>query len=195
MVDSRKVCIACGISKNLNSFYTRGKYYYSNCKECTKNYNKKWHEKNKERMKKYYKKYSKRYDKSAIKECDNTSKDYKKVYNKNYQRNRKINDIRYKLACNLRVRLNIAIKNNQKAGSAVRDLGCSIEQFKAYLEGLWEEGMSWDNWSLNGWHIDHIIPLSYFDLTDNDQFLKACHYTNMQPLWAGENHRKFNHRN
>jgi hypothetical protein len=50
--------------------------------------------------------------------------------------------------------------------------------------------MSWDNWGTHGWHIDHIIPLSSFDLTDREQFLKACHYTNLQPLWAADNIRK-----
>lgn len=47
--------------------------------------------------------------------------------------------------------------------------------------------MSWDNWSLKGWHIDHIYPLSKFDLTDPKEFKKACHCTNLQPLWATEN--------
>jgi hypothetical protein len=87
----------------------------------------------------------------------------------------------------------LSIRNNQKVGSAVRDLGCSIEELKFYLETQFQEGMSWDNYSLNGWHIDHIVPLTYFDLTDRDQLLKACHYTNLQPLWAEDNHRKYNH--
>ena len=47
--------------------------------------------------------------------------------------------------------------------------------------------MTWDNWTTDGWHIDHIKPLSSFDLTDRKQLLEVCHYTNLQPLWAKDN--------
>ena len=54
--------------------------------------------------------------------------------------------------------------------------------------------MSWDNYGApqgqRGWHIDHIKPLAAFDLTDPEQCKQACHYTNLQPLWADENMRK-----
>lgn len=45
--------------------------------------------------------------------------------------------------------------------------------------------MSWDNWG--EWHLDHVLELALFDLTDREQFLKAVHYTNYQPLWEAEN--------
>lgn len=96
-------------------------------------------------------------------------------------------DTDYKIKINLRSRLNKAIKNSQKTGSAVNDLGCSIEELKKHLESQFQPGMTWDNWSRDGWHIDHIVPLSSFDLTDRQQLLKACHYTNLQPLWAEDN--------
>jgi hypothetical protein len=83
------------------------------------------------------------------------------------------------------------LKTNAKAGSAVSDLGCSIPELKAYLEKMFQPGMTWENWG--AWHIDHIIPLASFDLTDREQFLKACHYTNLQPLWAPDNQRKGKH--
>ncbi len=55
-----------------------------------------------------------------------------------------------------------------------------------------KDTMTWDNYGLYGWHIDHIKPLASFDLTDREQFLEACHYTNLQPLWAEENLSKGN---
>jgi hypothetical protein len=96
-------------------------------------------------------------------------------------------NINFKLSKGLRTRLWSAIKDNQKAGSAVKDLGCSIDKLKSYLESKFLPGMSWDNHGQYGWHIDHIKPLSSFDLTDRKQLLEACHYTNLQPLWAKDN--------
>ncbi len=90
----------------------------------------------------------------------------------------------------LRRRLHHALKGNAKTGSAVRDLGCSIDELKLHLESKFKPGMTWENHSLLGWHIDHIKPLASFDLTNRDELLKAIHYTNLQPLWAEENMKK-----
>jgi len=105
-----------------------------------------------------------------------------------YNKTKKQNNLHFKLACNLRTRLWQVIKGMLKAGSAVRDLGCSIEQLKQHLESQFQEDMSWENYGQ--WHIDHIKPLAKFDLTDRNQFLEACHYTNLQPLWATDNIKK-----
>ena len=94
----------------------------------------------------------------------------------------------YKIQHLLRNRLNRAIKNNYKTGSAVQDLGCSIEYLNAYLEGQFESGMTWANYG--EWEIDHIRPLVSFDLTDPEQFKQAVHYTNLQPLWKKANREK-----
>lgn len=99
---------------------------------------------------------------------------------------------------NLRSRLNKALSGNYKAGSAIKDLGCSIEQLKIHLESKFYtnpktgEAMAWDNYGLKGWHIDHIKPLNSYDLTDPSQFKEACNYTNLQPLWALDNLVKSN---
>ena len=66
-------------------------------------------------------------------------------------------------------------------------MGVDIPVLKKHIESLWEEGMTWDNWSRTGWHIDHIIPLSSFDLSKIEEQRIAFHYTNLQPLWAKDN--------
>jgi hypothetical protein len=97
-------------------------------------------------------------------------------------------DIQFRLGVLLRSR----ISNLFKTGSAVSDLGCSLSELKRHLEDLWKPGMTWDNYGLHGWHIDHIIPISRVDLTDPEQFRKVCHFTNLQPLWSSDNLSKGN---
>ncbi len=107
--------------------------------------------------------------------------------NPNRKRMDKIND---RLSHLLRTRLNHAIKGNYRNGSAIRDMGCRIEELKQYLQSKFKEGMTWENRGLWGWHIDHIKPISSFNLSNREELLKAVHYTNLQPLWRQENLRK-----
>lgn len=67
-------------------------------------------------------------------------------------------------------------------------IGCTPLELKAHLESKFLPGMSWGN--RGQWHMDHIRPLSSFDLADPEQRQAACHYTNVQPLWAGEHMAK-----
>jgi len=99
------------------------------------------------------------------------------------------NDPIVRLRHNLRNRLRSAVRGNYKSGSAVQDLGCSIEEFKAHIEKQFVEGMHWGNYGIGDgkWVLDHIIPLAAFDLPQREQFLKAMHYTNYQPLWWRHN--------
>lgn len=112
------------------------------------------------------------------------------ILHKKYVTDRMKSDTNFKLAALLRKRVTNAVKRNSKAGSAVRDLGCSIDELRCYLEGKFKDGMTWENWGREGWHIDHVMPLAFFNLTNREQFLQACHYTNLQPLWAKENRKK-----
>lgn len=123
-------------------------------------------------------------------------KKHKKYKNENkekinkYHREKKRKDSQFKIICNLRTRLNGILKSkniNKTFQSHIKFLGCSAKQLKEYLENQFKENMSWNNHGLYGWHIDHIKPLSSFDLTIEEQVKQACHYTNLQPLWAEEN--------
>lgn len=72
----------------------------------------------------------------------------------------------------------------------MRDLGCSISELKEHLESKFEPGMTWSTWGIRGWHIDHKIPLSSFDLTSTTECRSAFHYSNLQPLWWYDNLKK-----
>lgn len=101
-------------------------------------------------------------------------------------------DVTWRLRHNIRSRLRKVLKrtNNKKNSKTAELLGCDIQFFREYLTERFTEGMSWDNYGK--WHIDHIIPLSHFDLSDESQVRKAFHYTNCQPMWARENSSKGN---
>ena len=101
-------------------------------------------------------------------------------------------NLKYKLKNVIRNRLRIALKGNTKNSKTLEILGCSLPEFKTYIESKFQPGMTWNNWTINGWHIDHIRPLDSFDLTKEEELAIACHYTNMQPLWATENRQKYN---
>jgi hypothetical protein len=92
-----------------------------------------------------------------------------------------------KLSSRLRSRIKNALRSNKK--NKTRELiGCNIDFLMGYLEKQFQNGMSWENYGK--WHIDHIRPLSSFDLTNPEDQIKACHYSNLQPLWAEDNLRK-----
>ncbi len=102
---------------------------------------------------------------------------------------RKKTDISYKLGCVLRTRVFMAVKSQstKKIAKTEELIGCSVAFLKTRLESMFKPGMCWQNHSFYGWHIDHIIPIAAFDLTDPEQQRKCFHYTNLQPLWAKEN--------
>ena len=93
---------------------------------------------------------------------------------------------------NVRSRLQMYFNrvNYTRHGSAEmleRFLGCDAEQLVQHIESLMLPGMTWDNYSSSGWHIDHITPLSAFDFSSRQDAKAACHYSNLQPLWSDWN--------
>ena len=164
-----KICNTCREKKLLTLFFKEKRNKDGRRPECKACHGIRYKEKDCLRKKDYLHKYGDRI----------------RRYKKNYFTDRYHSDIQFRLSKVLRSRVAMALKKNQKRGSAIRDLGCSISELRLYLENQFQPGMSWDNYGK--WHIDHIIPLISFDLTDREQFKKACHFTNLQPLWAEEN--------
>ena len=179
--------------KNKDREIERSKAWQEKNKDKFKAYAKEWREQNADIIKE---KHAEHYQKNKEKINKRTSEWQKANRDKvNIRwRHRMKTDPQFKLGVLLRIRLNEALKNNHKTGSAVKDLGCSIADLKVYLEGLFYPDpvsgtpMTWDNWTKNsaGWQIDHIKPMTSFDLTDPAQLKEACHHTNLRPLWHAD---------
>jgi hypothetical protein len=78
---------------------------------------------------------------------------------------------------------------------ALAHLGCTIPEYVKYLESHFQPGMTWDNNSPNGWHIDHLTPLLYQNHTKSSRGgcdPRRYHFTNTAPMWAEDNRDKNN---
>lgn len=192
-------CKECEIQFNRTELNSKG---WLVCNPCLKQYQKSYRLKNKERLRVMNKEYrlenkeaiSKQRAKYRAENSEKVKAQNKKTWQKHGKKytaagyKRKVErlktDIKFRLQETIRARMTAAIKGNVKTGSAIKLLGCSIADFKKYIEQQFQPGMTWDNWSLFGWHLDHIKPMKNFDLSDPKQLAEVCHYTNIRPLWA-----------
>ena len=104
-------------------------------------------------------------------------------------RKRRATCIQFMLACRYRAGLARYIRTKGVMKSS-EFLGCSWNEYAAHIEAKFQPGMSWAN--QHEWQVDHVVPLSWFDLRIPEQAKQANHYTNLQPMWASDNMKKGN---
>ena len=203
-----KVCYKCGEEKPLADFYKNKNCkdgYRNVCKTCCKEKQNQYRNDNRdtilEKKKKYYndnrdtilekKKiqyYEDEYNKKEnvilrkqqrhIKALEN-----EKQYQKEYRNKRWKEDGLFRLKYNLRRRIKDFL--DYKVLKTEEIVGCSWEELNIHLEKQFQPGMSWYNYGKDGWHLDHIIPLS--SAKTEDELYKLNHYSNLQPLWWYDN--------
>ena len=181
-----KQCLQCKIDFEDKTKSHCSKFCTIKCRSAFKRpLHKKWKEKNEAKLAEYQANYYKdnlKHRKQQSKERKLKNKDTDRIWYREYKRNKYRNDPFYRLKSILRSRLSKLIKGEV---SAVSDLGCTVEELKKYLESKFLPGMSWDNHSSRGWHIDHVIPLA--SANSEEELKKLCHYSNLQPLWSEDN--------
>ena len=176
-----KICCRCHKKLSIVNFYTdktRKDGLHPWCKLCQTKSNINWQHNNKIKVDAY----NSTWRKKNPKKCRQYTKRWRKQ-NPNYRI-----QINVKLAKNLSKRINCALKGVAKSSHTIELLGCSVSQLIKHLEKRFKKGMTWTNYGK--WHVDHIKPLSSFDLTKPKQQKLACNYKNLQPLWASENFKK-----
>lgn len=174
------------------------KIYYENNKECLNKHSKEYYKIHKEDIRQQ----KNRYYQENINRITNQHKEYQKIHREKINQRRKDyrqKDLQFRIACNLRTRLWESIECDYKSGSAINDMGCSVDEMFKMFESTFEISslhpilgkMSRNNYgwigNILGWEIDHIVPLSSFDLSNRKELLKAVHYSNLRPMWASQN--------
>lgn len=204
----RSVCISCNAKQNISWFErnpnyleknkekkvaARKKWKTNNPNSSKEWYNsvktdqkfiehqrarrKKWHLENPDSKKKWYNKVKgEEWYKIKIK---NKREKYKKRRNE-LQKKRLKEDHGYRLLTNLRIRLNSVVK--LKKDRSIDILGCKVSFYKNFIESHFTKEMKWNNI-----HIDHIIPVTLFDMTNPEEVKKAFHWTNTRPLLKAAN--------
>jgi hypothetical protein len=102
----------------------------------------------------------------------------------------KLYDNQNRVVRNIRSRMYHAVKRFGKCAKTMKLVGCDMDWLIAWLEVSFKLGMTWENYG-PVWHIDHVRPCSSFDLSDPQQQRLCFHFTNLQPLFARENYRKY----
>jgi hypothetical protein len=107
---------------------------------------------------------------------------------KRYQQNLSATkQIQYRLRSAFTTRLKCAL--GRKTKTIVEYLGMSMESLLPWLEFAWDDEMSWENYGVT-WEIDHVLPLSRFDVTSDADTSFVNHWTNLAPLKRRDNQVK-----
>jgi hypothetical protein len=153
------------------------KDYYTKNKDTLLAQMKIYYEANRDRKLQYIKEYRKK------------NKEVRNEYDKVYILKRRNEDPIFRLKANLRGRLNRYCKYSKlnKRFNTMDSLGISPSEFKVYIESMFVDGMSWDNYGAgnNKWSIDHTKPLCTAT-TEKEVFI-LNHYTNLRPMWWFDN--------
>jgi hypothetical protein len=175
--------------KNSKEFKEKMKDYRIRNRERLLHMGREYRKRNREELLVSAREY-KRENRDKMSEYQRVYREKNKEKRSNYLKNKFRDDPKYRIEILLRQRFRSTVSKKHKYCSAIRLLGCTVDEFKIYLESKFKEGMTWENHGKYGWHIDHIKPCAFFDLTNPEQQKICFHYTNLQPLWAIENLKK-----
>ena len=105
-----------------------------------------------------------------------------------YQRK---NNVSIRINGNISKMINISLQGYKKRKHWEDLVGYTFENLKQWLQCQFTDGMSMENYGdysgrHTGWQIDHIRPISSFNITsyDCDDFKKCWSLVNLRPLWT-----------
>lgn len=191
--------------KNRDKNLKRVKARYEENKEFKAEYDKQYREQNKQKIAEYKKQWAnenaeqiaekmriyrkENADKLALEKSEYAKNNRSKINAKKsvYEKHRRATDPLFRLIKNTRK----MVSRYMLDGKDMRTqeiVGCTFEELKLHIEKQFTEGMTWDNYGIDGWHIDHIKPLAMANT--REEIIASNHYTNLQPMWQLDNLKK-----
>jgi hypothetical protein len=178
-----KLCVIKHYQANKEENNKRSRNYYKNNKEKILEQKKQYHQTNKEKILEYKKQYHQA-NKEQKKQYHQTNKEKINKRERFRRKNDEQHRTRKRLSSLLRKSLNTA--KTTKKNSTLNYIGCSIEFMKEHLNSTKKP-----DWG-DDLHIDHIIPKTSFDHTNDEEVKKCWNWRNLRYLPAEENMSKYN---
>ena len=99
----------------------------------------------------------------------------------------------FKIENNFAGRIRKCLKGNKRGYKWESIVGYNLDELKSHLELKFSKEMNWENYG-SYWHIDHIIPKSWFHYESFEEvaFKNCWSLKNLQPLEASINIKKHN---
>ena len=168
------------------------KTYRAENKDEISEYLKNYAIENKSELRAYYIQYmaeNREYLLAEKKKYYHASKDDYRDEKNRLARLRSRNNLEIRFKRNFSHRIREALKGNKDGKHWENIVGYSISELRNHIEKQFEPGMTWDNWSASGWHIDHIIPQSAFNFESyvDIDFKRCWCLDNLRPLWSTDN--------
>jgi uncharacterized protein (DUF983 family) len=200
--EANKTCITCNTSKPETDFIKNRNY----CKDCNNKARRKKYESNDEFRAKVIQQATEfkqeKAEKRRKKKLEEIGEGNKKCSNcssikpaNNFRHNRltckvcEREEPIQKFKRNVRSRIYLALKQNKELRT-VKYLGCTSPEYMKWIF-CYDQNYNLDNHG-KVWHIDHVIPLSRFNLEDKDEQMIAFNWRNTMPLSVKENLAKNN---
>lgn len=210
-----KICNTCKEDKPLTCFSSNGKKGYKNqCKQCRCNVEKQrrqdnlenfrqrdkaYHEANKEernlKAQTYREQNREILQEKARNKYEQTKEQRRQRYiiNKARMTELRTKARRHRLLTNPQSRIKETLVNRMSRALHRKQrhkmcalLGATPAFVTQWLESMFHDDISWNNYG-KIWHIDHVVPIAFFDLTDLSEQLICFHWTNLRPLYAKDN--------
>lgn len=174
--------------ENKEELKIKSKEYRDKNSEMLKERKKNYYENNKEKFVEKGKIYREN-NKDAVKQRKAKYRQKTKKERNEKEKIRRKTDKRYHINCIMSqsISKNLSKTKNCKAWKSLVDY--TLEELMVHLESKFDDKMNWENYGKGGWHIDHIIPKSFFkfDSPNHPAFRAAWALSNLQPLWEHEN--------